>query len=445
MKKRVEDLIATSEKGQDALRLLLASADILAGEGWRSRLNDANPQGAGEAFLQELGRLTYARATGRDGPFDLETPACEPTNELLEAAAKLQDRLRDMHMPAVTLRKILMKRLSDEAADLETAERNKLESITRSLQHRCIDSVDAWVAMLSALQDETPPSFVDWFAVDRIEGRPVDVGLHRHWIDPAFPFVETLNVIAQGVTITSATLTDGSGDTDKDWEGARRRTGAAHLPHPAREAQFSSPFDYKQQTRVLIITDVQKNALDQIASAYRVLFQAANGGALGLFTAISRLKAVYKRIVAALDDNDIPLYAQHVDGLNLPTLIDIFRAEKNSCLLGTDAVRDGVDVPGDALRLIVFDRVPWPRPTILHKARRSAFGGREYDEALTRLKIKQAFGRLIRNKEDRGIFVMLDVGMPTRLCGAFPEDVEIKRVGLAEAVREITAFFSEQP
>ena len=46
-----------------------------------------------------------------------------------------------------------------------------------------------------------------------------------------------------------------------------------------------------------------------------------------------------------------------MDGLNLPTLIDIFRAEEEACLLGTDAVRDGVDVPGSSLRLIVFDRV----------------------------------------------------------------------------------------
>lgn len=45
----------------------------------------------------------------------------------------------------------------------------------------------------------------------------------------------------------------------------------------------------------------------------------------------------------------------------------------NFARLGADAVRDGVDAPGDSLRLIVFDRVPWPRPDILHKARKSAF------------------------------------------------------------------------
>ena len=49
---------------------------------------------------------------------------------------------------------------------------------------------------------------------------------------------------------------------------------------------------------------------------------------------------------------------------------------KMPACLGTDALRDGVDVPGRSLRLVVFDKVPWPKPTILHKARRARFGTR---------------------------------------------------------------------
>ena len=115
----------------------------------------------------------------------------------------------------------------------------------------------------------------------------------------------------------------------------------------------------------------------------------------------------------------------------------MFREDVTSCLLGTDAIRDGVDVPGDSLRLIAFDRVPWPRPTILHKARREAFGGRPYDEMITRLKLKQAFGRLIRRSMDKGVFVMLDAGLPSRLQTAFPEDVKIAKTGLADAIAGI--------
>jgi ATP-dependent DNA helicase DinG len=203
----------------------------------------------------------------------------------------------------------------------------------------------------------------------------------------------------------------------------------------------ASPFAYPEQTRVMIVTDVRKDDLAQVATAYRELFLAAGGGGLGLFTAISRLRAVHNRIAPQLDDAAIPLYGQHVDGMDVATLIDIFRAEQDACLLGTDAVRDGVDVPGESLRLIVFDRVPWPRPDLLHKARRVAFGGRAYDERLARLKLKQAFGRLVRRAGDRGVFVLLDPMMPSRLHGAFPPGVEVQRVGLAEALQQTRAFF----
>jgi ATP-dependent DNA helicase DinG len=129
-----------------------------------------------------------------------------------------------------------------------------------------------------------------------------------------------------------------------------------------------------------------------------------------------------------------------VDGLDTSTLVDIFRAEQDSCLLGTDAVRDGVDVPGRSLRLIVFDRVPWPRPDILHRARRSAFGGKAWDEMLTRLRLKQAYGRLIRRAGDAGVFVMLDSALPSRLASAFPPGVPIERMGLADAAHLVREF-----
>jgi ATP-dependent DNA helicase DinG len=210
-------------------------------------------------------------------------------------------------------------------------------------------------------------------------------------------------------------------------------------------AAMASPFDYPAATKVLIVRDVKRDDTDQVAAAYRELFMASGGGALGLFTAIGRLRAVHQRIAPALEEAGLPLYAQHVGGMDAATLVDIFRAEEDSCLLGTDAVRDGVDVPGRSLRLIVFDRVPWPRPDILHRARKAAWkaagaGANAYDDMLARLRLKQAYGRLIRRADDRGVFVMLDSRLPSRLLGAFPAGVSIERVGLAEAVLEVRGF-----
>ena len=96
----------------------------------------------------------------------------------------------------------------------------------------------------------------------------------------------------------------------------------------------------------------------------------------------------------------LPLLAQHVDPIDAGTLVDIFRDDPRASLLGTDALRDGVDVPGESLRLVVMERVPWPRPTVLHAARRMAGGGSAYDDRVVRARLAQAFGRLIRRQGD---------------------------------------------
>jgi ATP-dependent DNA helicase DinG len=89
--------------------------------------------------------------------------------------------------------------------------------------------------------------------------------------------------------------------------------------------------------------------------------------------------------------------------------------------------------------------VPWPRPTILHGARRATFGGAAYDDLVTRGRLAQAFGRLIRRDTDRGCFVLLGNAVPSRLLSAFPEGAIIKRVSLHEATQEVRHFLHEQP
>lgn len=295
--------------------------------------------------------------------------------------------------------------------------------------------------MLRSLDSETPPEYVDWFGVERLSGRDLDLGHYRHWVDPMQPFSAVVAKPAHGMLMTSATLRDGTGNPDADWAAAEIRTGARYLSAPPVLSALPSPFDYAANTRVLVVNDLNRDDPAQVAAAYRELFLAAGGGALGLFTAVARLRAVYDRIASPLESAGLRLLAQHVDAFDTGTLVDIFRAEEDTCLLGTDAIRDGVDVPGRALRLIVFDRVPWPRPNILHRVRREMFG-KKYDDMLTRLKLKQAYGRLVRRADDRGVFVMLDRALPSRLLGAFPEGVEVRRLGLKDALTETRAILS---
>jgi ATP-dependent DNA helicase DinG len=311
-------------------------------------------------------------------------------------------------------------------------------------------SLPAWRGMLATLaaEDGTAPAapagdepgFVDWFEAVFAYGRIADAAFRRHWIDPTLPLAEAVLKPAHGVLVTSATLADSAHESP--FALAEMRTGAARLPDAPKLLRLASPFDYANNAKALVVTDVGRDDPRQVAAAMRELFTASGGGALGLFTAIRRLRTVYDRIAGPLAEHGLALYAQHVDPLEVGALVDIFRAEEDSCLLGTDAVRDGVDVPGRALRLIVFDRIPWPRPDLLHKARRERFGGRTYDDALARARIAQAFGRLIRRADDKGVFVMLDAAAPTRLFAGLPEGIELQRVGLVGAIETVKDFLT---
>ena len=150
---------------------------------------------------------------------------------------------------------------------------------------------------------------------------------------------------------------------------------------------------------------------------------------------------MHKRLAWPLAQKGLPLYAQHVDPMDTGTLVDMFRAERDACLLGTDAVRDGVDVPGDSLRLIVLDRVPWGTPTILERARKEAFGGNAY----TRHGGAPAAAPGLRpadppSEHDRGCFVILDPRLASRFTTAFPPGVAVERVGLVEAIERVKEF-----
>ena len=447
LQRRVEDLVAGHDTLETLLQSALRGARALAAEGWHQRVVDAGgAEGPTERFLALVRQQVYARAPSRGEGYSLETEVRPPLDGLVEAAKALETALGKLEEPLARLRDGLGARLDEDADKLDGDSRRRIEATMRSLDRRAVRPLRAWRQMLRVLDSEaSPPEFVDWLAVERIDGRDIDVGFFRHWIDPTEPFAQAVLAPAQGAVVTSATLTDKSGDSEQDWLAAAQRSGSVHLPSPAIRAQVPSPYDYAAQTRIFVVTDVRKDDLDQVAAAVRELFLASGGGALGLFTAISRLRAVHARIGRPLEQAGLELYAQHLDGLDVATLVEIFRAEPDTCLLGTDAVRDGVDVPGRALRLIVFDRVPWPRPDLRHKARRAVFGGKRYDDMITRLKLRQAYGRLVRRADDHGVFVLLDPMVPSRFVSAFPEGVRFTRVGLAEAVAETRAFLQTAP
>ena len=463
LKRRLDELVVGSAELEGPLEALLIASRALPASGWAARLSQVEPPTAGlgglaanpfEDFLGAIRAQVLARSVGDDRPArwsSEEVDLFPPIAALEEAAPALKRALARIAEPLATLIARLGDRLEVEADEMDTATRLRIEAACRALRRRALDRLMIWIAMLDALRLPPPepgerPAHIYFLRLDRQEAGDRDAALLRHHLDPTQPFATVLAGPAHGMLITSATLRDENtgGADESGWESAEARVGASHLPSPAYRASVGSPFDYAAQTRAFIVNDVTAD-IGSLAGAYRSLFLAAGGGALGLFTAISRLQAVHARIAPALEAAGIALLAQHVDPMDNATLVDIFRTEINSCLLGTDAMRDGVDVPGRALRLVVFERVPWPRPDILHRERRVHLSGGDtagYDDRIARLRLRQAFGRLIRAAGDRGVFVLLDRRMPGRLLSAFPRGVLPQRVGLAEAIAGVREFLA---
>ncbi len=438
LERRLSDLLGDDLEAHKALRRLLDCAQQLPSPNWQTRLADGTVLGPAEEFLALVRQQVRARASGGDQGFGQECDVRPINPGLVEAADRLGEALEQMLVPVRRLRQVLRTKLETEARQAR---------LRPARAHRGRDAVagqplraDAGLlARHAARPSQGARSGLRRLVRRRAQPEPRDRCRH------APPLSRSHRALREFGDRALARRGDHLGDlarfAGRAGGGQRRAArgagrldggGSAHRHAPPAgagdRAAMASPFDYPEATRVLIVRDVKRDDPDQVAAAYRELFLASGGGALGLFTAIGRLRAVHQRIAPALEEAGLPLYAQHVGGMDAATLVDIFRAEEHSCLLGTDAVRDGVDVPGRSLRLIVFDRVPWPRPDILHRARKAYWkeaktagaGANAYDDLLARLRLKQAYGRLIRRADDRGVFVMLDSRLPSRLLGRLP-------------------------
>ena len=436
---RLAELASYDEAGAKAIAQACRAAEALPSDGWLQRLAEGNPFGPVEALLAAVRAVTYARdeSGGQDMGYGIETEAAQLDGNFVELAQQAAGALAAIRQPLIRLG-VRLEALAEDPPDwLDSQGRARIEGARHSLGWR-IDTLAAWEALLNRLGGPADPDFVDWLAVERSDAREFDVGLHRHFLDPMKPFAKVVLEPAHGVMLTSATLCS-SGADGQDWDAALARSGALHLEGQPLLASAESPFDYASRAEVLIVTDVPKGDLAALAGAYGRIIEASRGGVLGLFTAIRRLRAVHGRIADRLARAGLPLYAQHVDPIDTGTLVDIFRDDPAASLLGTDALRDGVDVPGHSLRCVVMEQVPWPKPSILHRARRAAGGGSAHDDRLIRARLAQAFGRLIRTGEDSGHFVVLSSAFPTRLLTAFPPGTPVIRLPLDEALQRIAA------
>ena len=207
------------------------------------------------------------------------------------------------------------------------------------------------------------------------------------------------------VVLTSATLS-----TDNDFSYVRERLGL----RTGVDLQLSSPFDYGQAALVYVPTDMPEPGMAgyqrELEQTLVALCKASAGRALILFTSHSAVRATYRAIQRPLEDDGIMVLGHNIDG-SRKQLLERFKSNPRTVLLGTSSFWEGIDVVGDALSVLVIAKLPFSVPSDPVFAARSelldnAFAQYSVPQAI--LKFKQGFGRLIRSKNDRGVVAVLD-------------------------------------
>ncbi len=222
------------------------------------------------------------------------------------------------------------------------------------------------------------------------------------------------------VICTSATL---GVNNDLTWFGRQVGLFAGHDEQPVIARAIPGPFDYPRQMVLYTpkaLTPVYDEARQAFAGTYvdalteevAQLLEASRGRALVLCTSRRRMTQLYDTLAPVLN----PRYPCYLQGeLAQPELVARFKRDGNAILFATRGFWEGLDIPGDALALVILDKipfVPYDDPVIRRReAQITAEGGNAFYElqlGSAILNLRQGAGRLIRSETDRGVIALLD-------------------------------------
>jgi len=242
-----------------------------------------------------------------------------------------------------------------------------------------------------------------WVELDPLQGRlTLQIApLHIGTLMEKYIWHEKASVI-----LTSATLT-----AHGEFDYLRKRLNG----EDADELMVGSPFDYENSALVYLPTDIvepndsygHQRTIDEAVIRLAI---ASGGRMLVLFTSYAQLQKTSKAIQAPLSKHDITVFEQG-EGASASALLETFKDTPRAVLLGTRAFWEGVDIPGEALSVLVIAKLPFDVPSDpIIAARSESFDDpfHEYNLPEAILRFRQGFGRLIRTQTDRGVVVILD-------------------------------------
>lgn len=346
-----------------------------------------------------------------EGPEDVPEPVSRRV--VKDALDRLLGAMQDLEREIgyvrrrIDMEEELLERVEGRILDIQSAERR-------------LGAQRYALGLVLSPSEEESTSYVRWLEVGggRTKGNlvlaaaPIELG----------PLLrDSLFRQSESVVLTSATLATRSrfdflrGRLGLDSEGL----GRMESPPELVEEIVSSPFDFSRQVIFGVPTDLpapggRDGRFDEeTARVTREVAEMTRGGLFTLFTSYRALRAVARRLREEGVDRRWPLFV-HGEEDRARLLEDFVRAG-DGILLGTSSFWEGVDVPGDPLRALVIQKLPFRVPTepvtaarieALEASGANAFA--EYMLPLAALRLKQGFGRLIRSRDDRGAILLLD-------------------------------------
>jgi ATP-dependent DNA helicase DinG len=308
--------------------------------------------------------------------------------------------------------------LSSIESDLKLIENDRLQEQTKSMrldiQSLSVRLEEAIYLLHHFIKPNEDPNKVRWIEAQRLKVL-TNIHLVDADLDISKALIKFLFSKFSTIILCSATLT-----TNQSFSFIRQRLGLNSdlLNHRTiTEHIYDSPFNYQKQALLAVPTDMPlPSDPDFNQFAYENIWQAiqtSRGNAFVLFTSYTMLRNCYEVLAARLEEHHYPVFKQGDD--NRQALLNNFKKTERSILFGTDSFWEGVDVAGDALRCVIIVKLPFKVPTepiIQARAEAIIAQGKEpfFEYAIPHaiVKFKQGFGRLIRNKWDRGCIVCLD-------------------------------------
>jgi ATP-dependent DNA helicase DinG len=269
----------------------------------------------------------------------------------------------------------------------------------------CAQRATDAAARLTRWRDGDDPDWIRWVDITTRGWQ-----LHASPLSIADIFARQIADTARSWIFTSATLAVGG-----DFTLYQRELGLAH----AATGCWDSPFDYSAQALLYLPRELpEPNSFEHtnaVVSAALPVLKASRGRAFLLFTTLRALGRARETIAAALarEGLDYPLLVQGEGSRS--ELLSRFRVLGNAVLLGSQSFWEGVDVQGEALSLVIIDKLPFAPPDdplfaarLDHIARAGGNPFLDYQLPQAAISLKQGAGRLIRSESDRGVLMICD-------------------------------------